>query len=402
MDTETPTVATEYEGETAIDSIGEPEAPVPQQPPSPQQQPESKAAPEAAPKAEKQPAPTPTPNEDDDLPKPAPKPEVKPSTPVKQEKGESLAEFRKRYEETKTQLTSKETEIATLKAQIAEARRNGEEAVRKTLTEELDQLKRERADDQRRLMLVDYKESNEYKSRFVEPLKSAWKDVDEHITGVKISMPDGSEVDAKREHISTLLQLPYAQAAAKAHEWFGPAMASAIMSDRQALVKIYKESSAAVKEFNEKGQQWRQKQAEEHEQRSSRVVQEFESARNGLTTKTPELFTPNEKDAEEKSYFDKGSKLVDAAFKGIGFEDMDDDRRSVALAKTQAAVAARAAAFGVIVHRYYKQASRIAELEAKIKGFEESEPGSGSTPSDSGKKVSDENPENAIDSIQGF
>lgn len=397
MDPETPT---EYEGETAIDSIGEStEASVPQQPSPPPQQPEPKVAPEAP----KQPTPPqPDNDEDGDIPKPAPKPEVKPTAPPKQEKGESLAEFRKRYEETKTQLTSKETEIATLKAQIAEARRNGEETVRKQLSEELEQVKKERAEDQRRLMLVDYKESKEYQSRFVEPLKATWKEVDEHIAGVKITMPDGSEVDAKREHISTLLQLPYAQAAAKAHEWFGPAMASAIMNDRQALVKIYKESSAAVKEFNEKGQQWRQKQAEEHEQRSSRVVQEFESARQGLAAKTPELFTPNEKDAEEKSYFDKGSKLVDAAFKGIGFEEMDDDRRSVALAKTQAAVAARAAAFGVIVHRYYKQASRIAELEAKIKGFEESEPGAGSAPSDAGKKTLEENPENAIDAIPGY
>ena len=121
-----------------------------------------------------------------------------------------------------------------------------------------------------------------------------------------------------------------------------------------------------------------------------------------MATKTPELFTPNEKDAEEKSYFDKGSKLVDAAFKGVGFEDMDDDRRSVALAKTQAAVASRAAMYGVMVHRYYKQQQRITELEAKVKGFEESEPGTGSAPSDAGKKTIEDNPENAIDAIPGY
>ena len=396
MDPETPT---EYEGETAIDSIGEStEAQVPQQPSSPPQQPEPKTAPEAP----KQPTPPQPDNDDDgDIPKPAPKPELKSTAPPKREKGESLAEFRKRYEETKTQLTSKETEIATLKAQIAEARRNGEETVRKQLSEELEQVKKERAEDQRRLMLVDYKESNEYKSRFVEPLKATWKEVDEHIAGVKITMPDGSEVDAKREHISTLLQLPFAQAATKAHEWFGPAMANAIMADRNALVKIYKESSAAVKEFTEKGQQWRQKQAEESEQRSTRVVQEYETARQEIIKKSPQLFTPNEKDAEELGYHNKGSKLVDAAFKGIGFEDMDDERRSVALAKAQAAVASRAASFGVVVHRLLKSESRVAELEAKLKEFEESEPGAGSTTADTSKTASD-NPEDAIDSIKGI
>lgn len=406
-DTETTTAAASPDAiDTAIDAMfGDGDAaPPPQKPVAPPASaPEPSAPPSAAkvtPPASPKPEP-PKPSSEDpfngDVPSRTQK-KTETITEPKTEKPGSLKEFRSQYESAVKERDTLKAEIEAAKTKIEQARREGETAAEARYKAELEALKKDREELDTRVRLTDYTKSQEYREKYVTPLEKAWKTVLTEFDGVTITGEDGTETKADESHMMTLLRLPTVQAARQATAWFGPA-ASEIMQYRRTILDLNQRRTEAVEEWKQKGSALAERQRLESEQRQSGKVAKFDEHVTSLRTTAPDLFTPSD-DPEAKAFFDKGQQIVDLAFRGVGLkEGMSQEERESNVVRAQANVAAKAAAFGVVVHRLNKAMEEIEALQSKLKSFETTEPGTGKLASTDPSSKAYAKPEDAIDDM---
>ena len=366
-----------------IDNIGAPETPA--------------VTPEPAPTPSPEPTPTPTPAPatvaekpklpfDDDFPAPVEKPKPQPQAakkaveiPEEQKsaRGGTLKEFRENYETTKKE----RDELASKLKALETAREEGTRAEIKKATEEYEKkvsaLEAKYNEVETRLKFTDYTRSTEYKDKFEKPLQSAWQEAIADISGATIELEDGSERQASHQDIQALLHLPAIAAAKRATELFGAA-APAVLQHRNSILSIMKARDGAVREYQEKGAEREREMSAKASQQMERVygvfnetIRNYESADAGLYGR------PEDPDAQK--FWDAGDRLIALAVKRQGLDSsLPEEEQSAVLTKAQAAVAARARAFGPLRHRVMKLESELEELRGKHAKLSKSEPGQGS------------------------
>lgn len=392
-----------------IDALfgGDEASPSPAPDPAPTPAP-APAAPVAAPAPAPAPAPAAAPDKpqapdlfDGDVPKrqtPKP-PEASPQKPSAPDEFKTPKELREAYKTTAEERDRLRLEIAEHKKQIETARRDGETQAEARLRKELDALKKEKEELDTRVRYTDYTKSEEYKTKFIRPLQDAWKSVLGELEGVKISTEDG-DVDANESHMMQLLQLPTVAAARKAAEWFGPA-ASEMMQHRRNILTLTQARDAAVNEWKTKGSELSERQQREAEERHRSTLGMYDEHVKTLRETAPDLFTAGD-DATAKGYFEKGQQIVNLAFRGEGLEDgLTPQQKSQAIVKAQANVAAKAAAFGVVIHRLNKAQDEIEALKQQLAEYRKTEPGAGDKrPANETGKNQFSKPEDAIDAME--
>lgn len=368
-----------------IDAIGSPEPQAAEPTPAP--------APAPEPKPEPAPAPAPEPTKatafDDDLPKrpvkPAPEPAKTAATPKnvqipedqKSARGGTLKEFRESYEATKKE----RDELASKLKALETAREEGTRAEIKKATDayekKLAELEAKYNDAETRLKFTDYTRSAEYKEKFQKPLQTAWEEALADITGATIELEDGTERQASAQDIHALLQMPALQAAKRASELFG-AGAAAVMQHRTTILNLTRARDNAVKEYQEKGiEREREMQAKESQQ-MERVYGVFNETIKQYETADADLYG-RPQDPEAQQFWDKGDRLIALAVKRQGLDErLSQEEQSEVLTRAQATVAARARAFGPLLHRLHKLEAEVESLRGKQAKLSKSEPGQGS------------------------
>lgn len=370
-----------------IDAIGSPEPqaaePTPAPAPAPAPEPKATPAPEPAPEPAK------TTAFDDDLPKrpvkQTPEPAKPTQTPKKVEipdgqksvRGGSLEEFRKNYETTKKE----RDELAGKLKALETAREEGTRAEIKKATEAYEkkvaELEAKYNEVETRLKFTDYTRSSEYKDKFEKPLESAWREAIADISGATIELEDGTERQASVQDIQALLQMPALQAAKRANELFG-AGAHAVLQHRASILSLSRARESAIKEYQEKGVEREREMSSKASQQMERVYGVFNETIKQYETGDAGLYGRPE-DPEAQQYWDKGDRLIALAVKRQGLDErLPEEEQSAVLTRAQATVAARARAFGPLLHKLHKLEAEVESLRGKQGKLLKSEPGQGS------------------------
>jgi hypothetical protein len=309
----------------------------------------------------------------------------------------SLKQFREQYELTKKERDDLAAKLKTLEEAKADGTRKEVEAATAALKKEMEDIRKRNEELDTEVRFLDYTKSQEYKAKFEEPLRDAWKSALDDIDGVTITNDDGTTRPASHHDISALLGMKTAQAAVKAQELFGAA-APEIMVHRRRLIELKNGRETAIKDWREKGVA-RQSERETEQQNNMRHIhgafdEEFKSAE----TDHPALFGRDADDSEANGLLDDGDKLVRIATKGEGLDaSMSPLERAETMARAQAHMAVRARAFGRERLRVIRLQRENEDLKKKLEGITKSEPGSGSGARS--ERTAPTNPEDAIDAL---
>lgn len=372
-----------------IDAIGE-ETPVasPEPSPSPSPAPEPKAvetpaAPAPAPEKPKLPF-------DDDIPqKPAkqqaqekPKPEAakpEPKIPENQKsvRGGSLEEFRKNYETTKKERDELASKLKALETAREEGTRAEVAKATAELNAKMEQIRKRNEELETEVKFTDYTRSSEYKEKFEKPLTQAWMDVLQDIEGEKVELEDGTVRPVTQHDISALLRMPTIEAAKRANELFGAA-APVILQHRNAILSLTRARENAIKEYREKGAEREREMQTNAERQRERIYGVFNETIKRYETEAAPLYGKPQ-DPDEQRYWEKGDALIALAVKRQGLDErLPYEEQSRIVTEAQAAVAARARAFGPLLHRMHKLEAEVESLRGKQAKLVKSEPGNGS------------------------
>ena len=322
-----------------------------------------------------------------------------PVKPEQTEEPKSLKEFRSVYEQTKSERDALRAEIAKLTEAQKQAAKQNLDEYSKPLKDEIDRYKAEVAKLDTELRYLNYTRSAEYKEKYEAPLADAWKRAMTDIDGLQIDTGNGVRA-ASGEDILALIRLPAGPASIKAKELFGDA-APEVLAHRRQLLSLSEARDKAVEEWRTKGDERSKEQERVRTERMSKLIGIFDQTISDAASSMPELFGEDPADKEGSELMMKGDDLVSLAFRGKGATGLPDSERDELIAKAQAHVAIRAKVWARERMRVVNAQKRISELEAKLKGYEKSEPAAAATPAEP-KSGAEESPESLIDRIPSY
>jgi len=239
------------------------------------------------------------------------------------------------------QIAAKEKEISEIKGELSAARFSVDDTFQKTYVAPL--------------------------ARKVESVKSRIGQF-KVIVGTDEATNEVKTRQATFDDVMSLYNMTEADALEASHRLFGPVHSQAINSHLSQLHDLADKRDFALQE--ERGA-W-EKQAQERETTKLRekeaIGQMWEKVNSDLTTKHPEWFGENPDDPEGNELLREGYRLVDSAYNG----DNLTPQQKVIL---DANIRNRAAAFARDQHAISKLNARIAELEEKMNGKKQSQPG---------------------------
>lgn len=376
---------TNSKGIAALFQPREPAAPAPTEPPKaaeppPVKEPEAKVT---EPTKEPEPAKEPdAPTKDDgisDLIKPKAaktEPAKEPEAPeVDDEKiNKDPKALRHAYKTLKGEHAALKTklsgEVETLRTELKKAR---EEGVPKP---ELDGIKTELEAAREKVRLLDFTHSPDYDKNFVQPLAKAIENTFETLVGRKIVAEDGTETEVTQQNVAELLRMDDFDAADYAHKLFGHRSALALQLRKDVSV-LENAKNAATEEWAAKGKQWSEEQGRVRNETLSFVRGVYDNTMKGLESLAPDVFG-RPQDPALAPRWDKSDGLVKLAFLQEGVDkSMSQKDQMRVITEAQANVAGYARAFPVALARVKQLETKLAEAEAKLKGYTKSEPASG-------------------------
>ena len=279
-------------------------------------------------------------------------------------------------------------ELETAKAELAALKSGkpagtpaaaaGEPEEVKTLRQQIEDIRAQVKAREEVIHRVSYKESAEFKEKYVAPYHAEFKAASEYLAQVPLA--DGSR-NGTSEDLARLMRTAPAELGRVASEMFGDNAAVAIAYRNQVAMKLNAMRSAEA-EAATRGQQLKQQEEESHRQ----AIEETRRTFQDLTKKEmsdEEVWSPDPADPETKVLLDRGQKLVKEVF-----ENPDNLPREV-IVQRMAKVAARAAGFDNLYHRHQKLAEKHAELEVELAKYRGAEPpvgGSGGRVNEGGNR----------------
>lgn len=313
--------------------------------------------------------------------KPAEKTETKPGETAKPKKPSDY--LREEMTKWKTKAETYEAEIKKLKETPVE------HPEIKSLTEKLTAAEKRAAEFEENLRFTNYERSNEFKTKYEEPFVSAYKHGRTKTAGLKIvelKNPDtGDLVRASRPatgaDFDTIMAAPNDEAAIDMIEnMFGTGTRSQIVTHaREKVLEFHTARQQALENAGKTSAEREKQTSDFYSKLNKEITSLWESNKKSeaLPDKHKKWFTPAEGDAEEKSTLEAGYKFVDK----VNAEDarnpnLSSEARQEIVGRA-AAYRHRAAVFPLLTKRLEKSQARIAELEASLKAFEDSEPGEG-------------------------
>lgn len=305
----------------------------------------------------------------------APAAPAAPKTPT--ETPNTPKELREAYQKKSAEYDRINSEMAEARKQLASAKAEGEKAAAARIAKDIEELKRERDELNSKVAYVDFTQSKEYEDTYLKPLKERWNTIQSELEGWTYTDENDNKVPVTVNHVNQLLRMTTPEAAVYANKLFGPA-ASEFMAHRRDLLTMYQKRDAAVSEWKEKGSQLREQREAEARTSTERAIADFDAAIGKYSEDRKDIFAPDEANADEKAYFEKGKAIVDIAFRGKGLPPglTPEQRRSVII-QNQANVAAKAAAFGHLMVRLSAKDAEIEGLKKKLAQFESTEPDAG-------------------------
>lgn len=264
----------------------------------------------------------------------------------------------------KLALKTKEQEI-----QLTEAKKPREDLEKKTLLEQTTALQKRLEDTERELRFGNYTKSAHYREKYEAPFNEALTEAYDFIEDIEITNDDGSVRLATRKDFDSLIGLLPKEAQQRANALFGEGFASRVLGFADKLRSIRKAANRATEKFREEGDQVAKERMVQEQQERAALSATWKQANEELPVRYRDLFGEVEGDTEGNARLKAGYAEVDRAHA----PDLTIPEKMHRLA----AVRHRAAAFGREVFRRKTAEAKLAEAQATIKAYEDSEPSKG-------------------------
>lgn len=303
--------------------------------------------------------------------------------PVKLEDPKSARDLRMQYERFRDQVVPDlEKQLKETKTRLESINHEALLKEKESVTAELTAHQERLAKAETELRFLDYSRSQEFKERYEKPLKEAGDAALEELSQYTVELEDGTSRPATRDDFVRLLDLNPQMAAKQAREWFGDA-ASEVLSHRRKIADLVSAKNRAIREYQEKGEQYEQAKATNASQTRDRLVNLWNSNNESIVKSDTTLYGEDSADPEGNELLRKATSAIDAAF---------DDKRSFppeTRIKMLSLIRNQAAALPRTVARLKTAQSRITELEKELESYRQSNPAAGG--SDSGGDSTDGN-----------
>lgn len=307
---------------------------------------------------------------------PAKKPDADPE-PAKQHKPGSLAEFRENYERTKKELETERKLKEELRVALTEGTKKEVAEARAALQKERDEIKAKYDEMESKVRLLDYAKSNEYVSKYQQPINAAWASAKETMAELRVDDGNGGRRAATGSDLARIMQMDGAEAREEARRVFGEDSGD-VLALRRNILGLYKAADDAVADWKTKGSEAQEASQREEREHHGKLESEFEGHLSRVRTEMADIYDYDQKDVEADKFVKETERFIGIAFKGKGLPDgLTPTERSRRIAITQAEVAARARAWAPQIIRAKRAESRVAELEAELKQLRGTEPGPG-------------------------
>lgn len=316
------------------------------------------------------------------------RPEVKPpegvETSAKKKPGPT-AELKKVYEELKQKVASeyepKMAKYAELEAKVAEFEKNGGET-QKQYQERVAAAEKRAAELEQEIEFVNFSRSRKFVEDYQKPYQEAWTKAVGDFSQLSARIQTGVDAvgdpvyttrKAGAEDLLALANMPLSEMDEAAERMFGKSAARVIrhVEKVRELSERQQEALAnAAKNGSERQKQREQQQRDFEAQRGTKWTENVKA----IATKYPKLFAPVEGDAEHNTMLQKGYERADRLFSPTEANKPKTIDEAIQL---HALIRAESAAFRPTARKLKLANARIAELEAELKQFRDSEPPAG-------------------------
>lgn len=343
-------------------------------------------------------APEPKPTGKTDLPKTTPKADdpAKPAPPAQPEKAGVLRADR---DKARSDLSALEKRYKELEAKLSQPQEYPERKELQSKIENYEKLieikERKLSELDSELKFTKYERSQEYKDKYETPWVEAYTDGRNRVAQLKIKEPDvidpstgevtapGKVRQGTEADFDALMSIVNDDDAAEfAAKLFGN-KAAIVLTQREKVRDLNASRIKAVEDYRKQGAEREKQQSDLSKKKSDEFVSNWHKENSAAIEKYPNLFKPEDGDEKGNELLTRGFEQADKAFTGT------DDVRLLS------AVRNKAAGFDRMVYKHSKAIARIAELEAKLKAFEESEP----TPGEGGGNGAQSTTADSMDSI---
>jgi len=283
-------------------------------------------------------------------------------------------------------------EIETLKSKPATP---ADDPEKKQLSERLHEL-------EDHIRFVDYTKSKEYLEQYQKPYEETASAAVSRATQLKVTNEDGSKRNMTPDEFWQIVHIgDEDDALAAAEKLFGEGSLKAqnVIERRNEIVRAHNATEAAKEKYRKEGterskkaqEQWEAQQRQAAEQSTARAAKFKEMNETGEKhEKMKDVFAAAEGDAEGAELLAKYRHETDRAFAGgAQLKEGDEPWTPDQLLSKHSVIRNRAGAFPYAVRQYRNAVKKIAELEAKIAGFQKSEPGDGEVKGDAPTAVAD-------------
>lgn len=208
-------------------------------------------------------------------------------------------ELRKAYGDAKTKIASLEAELRTLQ----ESRQDNQGPLAERVRELESQLSR-----------VDYKNSPEFKSKYVAPLSSAIQNALEDIQGFEWTDDNEQTHKVTAQDFNAIVQAPLAEAGKLARKLFGDSSAT-ILSHRREILALKKAQKEALEHADQSFEAFQEEEAAKYQLRLSDERKKLHGVIEAKRGELPAFYSPELSD-ELKPIAEKAQKLVDLIWGG--------------------------------------------------------------------------------------
>ena len=272
--------------------------------------------------------------------------------------------LREAYDRLRESHTALERERDKLKTQLEQGDFNT------ALADENNNLKGRIKQYQAQQIVKDYKESDEYKSKFIEPMTQLIDMAVAEIEGVEVDLGDGHVRPARKQDFLDMIEMPLKQAAKAAHAMFGDA-APHILSMRQQIRTINAQRKQAVEMAEKNSEEVAKRQLAERAEQQRHNQQVWVTADQKIVARFPDLFGEVEGDTQHNELLSKGLQEVDLAISS------DSPLKPEQRITQMAAIRRKAASFNAMVRKLRSYEDRIEELEAELAERDSGDPDAG-------------------------
>lgn len=268
---------------------------------------------------------------------------------VLQPKLQSLSSKVEQYEKELTALKTQQPDLKPMQDKFAAIQKENE-----ALREEI--------------RFVNYRKHPEFAEKYEKPYTEAWNKAVSEVTQLSMEMEDGTVRKATANDLLALANAPLDQLDDLAGKWF-PRSSARVIRHVEKIRDLAEAQDKALETAKKGATEFETKRAEEMQKQNGTFQQAFTGATAELTKKYAKYFAPDEADPAGNELLKKGFDYADTVFTPNGTALTPEQK-----AGRLAVIRAKAANHDRLVSRLKARDARIAELEADLKAFENSEP----------------------------